>query len=347
MELFRTIRENRRHCAVAAAAATLLGLALPAAAAEEEVKTPSALLQKATPSFSPADVVKGAIAPYSAQCDGYGNPGAGGSGYVAVVTLKTAQTPKELAIPGQTGEGLDGTVAFDQAEAAGAYLGQVNLIDASSFIGPNGVLWGYDLAKAADGAERKPAKPAELPATGGIPVRPVEPLLEAAARLFGSRDEPRFPLLPGTPVVAAHKEITAAGPTTVWCGIALAIAEDRRSGANLIVEQCGEYKPQPEGATEDQYFRLARENLAKSVLRMAKNHNVKYREILLGIKQESVREGFVGHAMATVPYVVLAREAVPLGGVERLAKMSLADWEQALQRGPKRKTQPPSQPQTP
>lgn len=318
-------------------AAGLLGLgALPVTAAEEP-KAPPAILQKSASTFSAADVVKGAIGPYAAHCDGYGNPGAGGTGYVAVLTLKTAQTPKELAIPGQLGEGLDATVAFDQAEASGAYLGQINLVTVSSFVGPNGAVWGYDVAKAAEPIERKPAKAAELPAIGGIPVRSLEPLLDAGTRLFGSRDEPRFPLLPGTPVIAAHKEISAAGPTTVWCGIALAIADDRKTNANLVMEQCGEYKPQPDGVSEDQYFRQARENLAKSVARVAKNQNVKYREILLGLKQESVREGYVGHAMATVPYVVLAREAVPLGGVERLPKMSLTDWEQALQRGPKRK----------
>jgi len=332
-----TRRSGRLH-ALAAAVTGLLSL--PVLAAEEPAKTLSPLLQKATPSYSPADIVKGAIGPYAAHCDGFGNPGSAGSGYVAVVTLKTAQTPRELSLSGQVGEGLDGTVAFDQAEAGGAYLGQINLVPVSSFIGPNGVLWGYDLAKAPDVPAAKPAKPAEPPAAAGIPVRPLDPLLEAGARLLGSRDDPRYPILPGTPVMAAHKEITAAGPTTVWCGIALAIAEDRRANASLIMEQCGEFKPQEGGPTEEQYFRLARENLAKSVQRIAKNHDVKYREILLGTRQEAVREGYVGHAMATVPYLVLAREAVPLGGTDKLARMSLAEWEQALQRSPKRKPGP-------
>ncbi|WP_041354972.1 histidine decarboxylase, pyruvoyl type [Nitrosococcus halophilus] len=85
--------------------------------------------------MSLTEIVKGAVGPFPSHSDGYGNPGASGLGYISVVTLQTGQTLKELALPGQQGAGLDGTVAFDRAEATGTYIGQINLIVASSFSG--------------------------------------------------------------------------------------------------------------------------------------------------------------------------------------------------------------------
>jgi histidine decarboxylase len=296
----------------------------------------------AASALSLREVVKGAVGPFPSHSDGYGNPGASGLGYIAVVTLHTGQTPKEFAIPGQNGEGLDGTVAFDRAEANGAYMGQINLIVASSFIGLNGAIWGYDIAKAMDIAERKPFKLFEITEStaGRVPVYPADPLIDAASRLLGARDAPRFPLLPGAQVIAAHKEITAVGPTTVWCGIAIAIAENRDIDANAIMELCGELRGQSAGETEEQYFRLVRENLAKSVMRVGANQDVKYREIFVGVKHEFVPEGSVGYAMATAPYIVLAKGAVPPGGPEKLLEMNISDWEKALQRRPKREANP-------
>jgi histidine decarboxylase len=60
-----------------------------------------------------------------------------------------------------------------------------------------------------------------------VPVLPVASLLEAGERLFGTADDRRFPLLPGSHVICATKDITVSGPTSVWSAIALAIAEDR------------------------------------------------------------------------------------------------------------------------
>jgi len=77
-----------------------------------------------------------------------GNPSANGTGYVSVITLHVSKVPKTMMLAGQKGEGLDGTVAFDKAESSEAYIGQINLIVASSFSGLNGVIWGYDIAKA-------------------------------------------------------------------------------------------------------------------------------------------------------------------------------------------------------
>jgi hypothetical protein len=41
------------------------------------------------PPMTRADVIKGAIGPFDDYCDGYGNPGASGIGYVSVLKLST------------------------------------------------------------------------------------------------------------------------------------------------------------------------------------------------------------------------------------------------------------------
>lgn len=88
-----------------------------------------------------------------------------------------------------------------------------------------------------------------------------------------------------------------------------------------------------------------REKLVQSVIRVGKNQNVKYREIFVGIKHESIRKGVIGYAMATVPYIVLAKEAVPPGGPEKLLEMKISDWEKALQQRKKRKAYSVTHPQ--
>lgn len=332
-----TVSEYRPQCLSTASRATLITLlavtsAVSAAAINETGGTTASGRQTSGAPMSLTEVVKGAIAPFAAYSDGYGNPGASGAGYIAVATIHTGKTPKELAIRGQVGEGLDGTVAFDRAETSGTYIGQINLVVASSFCGLNGALWGYDVARAVEIAGQKPVKLSEIAATNSssIPIYPLDPLLDAGARLFGTRDTPRFPLLPGAHVTAAHKEIVAVGPTMVWCGLAIAVAKDRKTDANLIMELCGEYKRKAKGKTEEQYFAQVRENLAKSVMRVGENQNIKYGEMFVGTKHEVIPEGHVGYAMATVPYVVLAKDSVPPGGPEKLVEMTLPEWEQTL-----------------
>ncbi len=277
-------------------------------------------------------IVEGAIGPFSSHSDGYGNPGASGRGYISVVTLHTGQAPKELGVRGQLDEGLDGLVAFDRAEASGAYIGQINLIVASSFSGVNGAIWGYDIAKSADLTGRKDAKLFDAMTTDArpVPVYSADPLLDAGVRLFGTRDNPKFPLLPGAQVIAAHKGVNAVGPTDIWCGVAIGVAEKRSVNASLIMELCGKFKPAPDGETDDRDFDRVRQNLAKSVLRVGESQSVGYKEIFVGIAHETIRKGYVGYAMVTVPFIVLAKNAIPGGQPRKLIKMNLTDWEKAV-----------------
>jgi histidine decarboxylase len=306
----------------AIAAAVMLAFCPVVAQSEQN----AAFSEKTADAASLSEVVRGMVGPFEHYCDGYGNPGANGTGYVSVITLHVGKVPKALKVAGQNGEGLDGTAAFDTAEASEAYIGQINLIVASSFSGLNGVIWGYDIAKANELA-RSPRVPLFTLMQGldEIPVYAMEPLLDAGKRLFGTREEKRFPMLPGAHITAAHKEIIVAGPTTAWCGLALGITQDRSRDANLFMELCGELKPKSYG--KKKYFRQVLRKLADSVLLVGKNQGVSYKEIFVGVKHEFVPSGYVGAALATAPYVVLAKNAIPMAGPQALLDMTISDWE--------------------
>ena len=129
-----------------------------------------------------AEVIDGAISPFADYCDGYGNPGSSGVGYVSVLKLSTGTVVKSMDSV------LEGIVSYDRAEKNDAYAGQINMITASSFSGLNGVVWGYDVARH-DGLIDGSVKPLfHRTRHDGveIPIYPVEPLLEAGERLFGT-----------------------------------------------------------------------------------------------------------------------------------------------------------------
>ena len=78
---------------------------------------------------------KTAISPYDDYCDGYGMPGAYGNGYVSVLKVSAGTVEK-------TNDALiDTIVTYDKAETADAYIGQINMLTASSFCGMAGQVW--------------------------------------------------------------------------------------------------------------------------------------------------------------------------------------------------------------
>ncbi len=272
------------------------------------------------------EVVDGAVGPFDDCADGYGNSGASGLGYISVLKLETGIVKHDMD------EGLEGIVSYDRAEATGAYVGQINMIAASSFNGCAGAVWGYHLAKEdslADGS----AKPLFTRARGDgfdIPVYSVEPLLRAGKALFGTADERRFAPLPGSHVICAVKSKTISGPNSVWCAIALAIAEDREKDSNLFIEDCGDSIPADSEEARIAYLDRLLENIATSIVRCGDDSNVKYKQIFVGYRTTWVPEGHVGCALTCAPYVVMAKNAIPKGGPpSKMLNMTLSDWEKA------------------
>jgi len=89
-------------------------------------------------------VVDNAIGPFPQNCAGYMNPPAQGWGYIAALKLSIGTVPADMD------DGLDGIVSYDRAECEDAYIGQINMLTASSFWGVNGAVWGYELARHHD-----------------------------------------------------------------------------------------------------------------------------------------------------------------------------------------------------
>jgi histidine decarboxylase len=266
--------------------------------------------------FSLPDVVKGAVGPFENYSDGYGNPGSTGLGYVTVLTMATGVAAADLDPK------INQIVPFDLAEASDTYIGQVNLIRASSFSGLNGVIWGLDVAKST--GKKKTLFVKQRVDGSQLPVYDMTPLLDAGRSLFGTVAERRYPMLPGSHIIAAYKSYTANGPTTVWCVLAVGIVVERERDANVFMEACDEVK----GKIEEQAFfdKLSRD-VAESIMRVGENQKVAYKEIYVSHKSKFVPKGYVGTALAAVPYIVLARQAIPKDGPKKLLDMSVSEWE--------------------
>jgi histidine decarboxylase len=273
-------------------------------------------------------VVNGAVGPFGPYCMGYMNPGASGLGYISTLKLSTGIVSMEgLDI------GTQGIVSYDRCEENDAYIGQINMLTASSFCGVNGAVWGYHLA-VADEIAAGTLVPLYYQAQNGgqIPVYPVAPLLDAAQRLFGIVEQRRFPPAPGAHVICANKNATVAGPTWVWSAIAIAIAQDRSSAANLFIEDANNYGDEntPESAVIA-YLDQIQQDVTLSMILCGQDQEVEYSEIFVGYKYQFVPANYEGCALTCAPYVVLAQDAIPsTGPASDILNMTISQWEQAL-----------------
>ncbi len=285
------------------------------------------------------EVVDGAVGPFGPYCMGYMNPGASGSGYIASMKLSVDKVDVAGLDPG-----TEGIVSYDRCEKDDAYIGQINMLTASSFCGVNGALWGYHLAKAdavaGGGLEPlftypRPGDPERLPGQEPVPVYPAGPLLDAAVRLFGRMDKHgdgesdrrRFPPMPGAHVICANKDASQRGPGYVWSAIGVAIADDRNAAANLFIEDTGF---QNSWADMDAFMKATVHAIAKSMILCGQDQNVLFKEIFAGGKWIECGQDEWGCALACAPYVILARDAIPTGGPAEILDMTISDWEETL-----------------
>lgn len=270
-------------------------------------------------------VVNGAVGPFDKYCDGYGNAGASGLGYISAMTLDIGMVEQDMDTV------LNGIVSYDRAEAQGAYIGQINMLVASSFCGLNGALWGYDLARADEIASGKATALFEVARhdKNKIPVYSADPLLDAAAGLFGTNKKRHFPLLPGSHVICAAKEYTSPGPKYIWAAIAISIAEDRTVDSCLFIEDAGEVTV---GDADDlaAFADKLMHKIAKCAVRCGEDNNALYKEIWISYRIKWISEGKVGCALVAAPYLVLAKNAVPDGKPEGLLKMTISDWKKKM-----------------
>ena len=264
--------------------------------------------------------VNGAVSASTRHCVGFLVPGASADGYIVTMKLSIGC----VSVAGLT-PGLSEIVAYDDAERQDAYIGQTNMIGVSSFCGPTGALWGYDLAKAPDlHAASNHITTARRHDGRNIDVWKLDPLLDATVRLFGTTTQRRFPPLPGSMVPCAYKSKTATGPTDIWCAMGLAIAEDRGDFANLFVEDANASEG---GAPADPLEVI--EAVVEAVLACGGNEGATYREIFVGVKfLRGVPSGDIACALTCAPYVTLAQGAIPANmEAGELLGMSIGEWE--------------------
>ncbi|HVR98447.1 MAG TPA: histidine decarboxylase, pyruvoyl type [Thermoanaerobaculia bacterium] len=302
--------------------------------------------------FSLQDVVNGAVSPFPPYCMGYQNPGNSGLGYISTMKLSVDAVNVAGLDPGAAG-----IVSYDRCEKDDAYIGQINMGTASSFCGVNGALWGYHLA-VADAIQSGTLQPMftypgplyppdeKLPSQGVVPVYPVQPLLDAAERLFGRMDQAgdgetdlrRFPPMPGAHVICANKDASGPGPGYFWAAIAIAIAEDRTTTANLFIEDAniipatqsgGSWSPTPQQVQDQLQNNLLA--VCKSMILCGQDQNVVYTAIYAGVKFIFAGPDEWGCALTCAPYVTLAGNAIPNGSSPSdILNMTIDQWEQAV-----------------
>lgn len=280
-----------------------------------------------------AKVDKTAISPYNRYCDGYGMPGAYGNGYVSVLTVSVGTVKKTDDFL------LDGIVSYDRAEINDAYVGQINMLTASSFCGIAGQVWGYDLAahESIVTEEQQPLFDVEQFDGTPLHVYDATPLLEAGIELFGTEKNRRFTTAPGAHVICANKSVTSYRPKEnrpfndgeaygVWSFIAISLSNDRDNCADLFIEDAGLWTKNDNEEELKAFLEEHRKAVVWSVKECGKDSHVVFDRTYVGFAYTIMKPGEIGNALTCAPYVTIARDAVPSTGFSSLNQMTLNNW---------------------
>ena len=170
-----------------------------------------------------AEIVRNSRNTTASSCGGYLEPTATGQpgAYISTILLSTGAVDLEQ-FPGfpfeeDLDQGMAEIVSYDRAECNDSYIGQVNMLQASSFSGVNGAIWGYDLAVDSRIGKTYPVGRIE-----NIPIYSLIPLRDATRQLFGVADSRHFPPQEGAMVVCAEKYRTSMvsdGNMWIWCAL--------------------------------------------------------------------------------------------------------------------------------
>ncbi len=232
-----------------------------------------------------------ALSRYNNYCEGYNlsSPGK----YIVCLNLGIGIAEIGLSHSGSTV--LDETNAFDRAEVDDVNIGQINMITVSSFCGPGGLLWGYDICKM----ELNKIKSSLF-----NNVYDGASLISATRQLIGTVNKPNFSILPGSHVLCATKNIKKIGPAKIYSAIAMGIPHDREKHACLMMEDAGEI---PINSKPNEFEEIIQNSLVKSILEVGKNQHVAYEKIFVSFKVKEVPENNVGCALVASPYLALPK----------------------------------------
>ncbi len=250
-------------------------------------------------------------------CEGYfsNNPG---NNYLLGVNISTGKTKISFSHEGSSKP--DEIIAFDNAEISKANLGQTNMMTVSSFCGPRGLIWGYDICKIK--LKKLNIRIAEY----DIPLYDLNEINLAFTKLTGTLCRPRFPFLPGSHLPCAVKCITKCGKSFLYAALAIGVPVERSANACLLMEDAGMI-PVSEAENLD-YKEIILRNLVNSVLTVGKNQFIKFKEILVGIDIICVEKDEIGCALIASPYFLLAQNAVPIK--KNLFDLNIYEWEESV-----------------
>jgi histidine decarboxylase len=265
-------------------------------------------------------ILTNAVSPHSLYCEGFGNNDSRGcyinTPLIATGTAKLKGTYDRSLV-------LEQIQAFDTAQAEGAYIGQINLIQVSSFCGPNGLVWGHDVMEVS----KHPISSQDVIRNGKqVPVYDADPLFAASVRLFGTAKKRRFPIIPGSLVPAAYKTISELGPTILYGGLGIGIASDKASSASLFMEYVGTSKAAADEDIEAERISIS-EQLLTSVIDVGENHDLEFEMIYVGTRALVVPEGSMGCVLVAIPYVTLAANALPNSVMQCPECPDMDQWE--------------------
>lgn len=240
--------------------------------------------------------------------------------YVLGVNFSVSKVKKDFSHDGSMI--LDQTNAFDTAEIAESNLGQINMITVSSFCGPQGKIWGYDIC-AVDKEKIIWEKERKRFGFSNIKVYSIEPLMVAFKRLTGTINKKRFPFMPGSFVPCAKKSTVQQGECILYAAQGLGVPVKRDQAACVLMEDFGTIPLLI--SDKAGYEKEIEKNLVRSIQQIGKNQGVDYSEVFVGLRSLKIDADEIGCALTADPYFKLAQLAFPKS--IDLASISLSDWE--------------------
>jgi histidine decarboxylase len=240
--------------------------------------------------------------------------------YFLGINFAVAKTKKDLSHDGSSV--LDKIKVFDLAETGAANIGQINMMIVSSFCGPKGLIWGYDVCKTAKETNKWNIVCINN-AGEEIKIYAIENLVEALKKLTGTIEKPRFPFLAGSHVPCACKQITIENEGIIYTALGIGIPEDRTKNACLLMEDVGTIPLDVQDINN--YEKEILKNVIRSILKVGKNLRVQYKEIFIGIKEIKVEKGEIGCALVAAPYFTLAKDGLPYE--KELPELTIDEWE--------------------
>jgi histidine decarboxylase len=151
-------------------------------------------------------------------------------------------------------------------------------------------------------------------------------MLEATRKLFGTVDDRKFPLIPGSHVPCAGKNIKIEGPGRIYSAAAVGMASNRNTAACLLMEDVGRIPVELKGQELQDYRHNILKKIAESVVQIGQNQECKYDAIYVGMTDEVADKNEIACALVAAPYFTLAKEAAKPFIQKKTSQLTLAEW---------------------